>query len=69
MISESQAPGNIKFSWADEVLSTDTGDHICSLGANVAAAARIPFPAHRHFVVAAHRRVAAERENNSDLAP
>jgi hypothetical protein len=39
------------------------------LGADIAAAARIPFPAHRHFVVAAHKRVAAERDNNLDLGP
>jgi len=29
------------------------------LGADIAAAARIPFPAQWHSVVAAHRRVAA----------
>jgi hypothetical protein len=63
MISESKAPGIIKFSWADEALRTDTLYHTCSLGANIVAAARIPFPAHRQFVVAAHRRVAAERCN------
>ena len=35
----------------------------CPLGADVAAAARIPpFPAHRHSVVAARGLVAAERE-------
>jgi hypothetical protein len=38
-------------------------------GAEIAAAVRIPFPAHRHSVVAAHRRVAAERDNNTDLGP
>jgi hypothetical protein len=47
---------------ADEVLRSDTGYHTCLLGADIAAAARIPFPAHRHSVVAAHRRVAAERD-------
>ena len=45
-------------------MRSDTGYHTCPLGADIAAAARIPFPAHRHSVVAAHRRVAAERENN-----
>jgi hypothetical protein len=54
---------------ADEVLRRDTGYHTCPLGADIAAAARIPFPAHRHSVVAAHRRVAAERDNNLDLGP
>jgi hypothetical protein len=43
--------------------------HTCPLGADIAAAARIPFPAHRHSVVAAHRRVAAEGDNNTDLGP
>jgi len=45
-----------------QVLRSDTGYHTCPLGADIAAAARIPFPAHRHAAVAAHRRVAAERE-------
>jgi len=44
------------------VLRSDTWYHTCPLGADIAAAARIPFPAHRHSAVAAHRRVAAERE-------
>jgi hypothetical protein len=61
--SDPKAPGIIKFSKADEVLRGDTGYHTCPLGADIAAAARIPFPAHRHSVVAAHRWVAAERDN------
>ena len=67
MITGPNARGIIKFSYADEVLRRDTGYHTCPLGADIAAAARIPFPAHRHSVVAAHRRVAAERDNNLDL--
>jgi hypothetical protein len=31
----------------DEVLRRDTGYHTCPLGADIAAAARIPFTAHR----------------------
>ncbi len=71
MISDLKAPEIIKFSQADEVLRRDTGYHTCPLGADadIAAAARIPFPAHRHSVVAAHGRVAAERDNNTDLGP
>ena len=69
MISGPKAPGTIKFSQADEVLRRDTRYHTCPLGADIAAAARIPFPAHRHSVVAAHGRVAAERDNNTDLGP
>jgi len=69
VISDPKAPGIIKFSQADKVLRRDTGYHTCPLGADIAAAARIPFPAHRHFVVAAHGRVAAERDNNTDLGP
>ncbi len=69
MISGPKAPGTIKFSQADEVLRRETGYHTCRLGADVAAAARIPFPAIRHSVVAAHKRVAAERDNNLDLGP
>jgi hypothetical protein len=42
-----KAPGIIEFSQADEVLRRDTGYHTCPLGADVAAAARISFPAHR----------------------
>jgi site-specific DNA recombinase len=53
----------------DEVLRRDTGYHTCPLGAAIAAAARISFAAHRHSVVAAHRRVAAEGDNNTDLGP
>jgi len=68
VISDPKAPGIIKFSWVDEVLRKDTGYHTCPLGADITAAARIPFPAHRHSVVAAHRRV-AERDNNMDLGP
>src|SRR5712671_2633474 len=34
-----------KFSQANEVLRRETGYHTCPLGADVAAAARIPFPA------------------------
>ena len=33
----------------------------------IPAAARILFPAHRHSAVAAHRQVAAERDNNTEL--
>jgi hypothetical protein len=44
------------------VLRSDTWYHTCPLGADIAAAARIPFPAHRRSAVAAHRRVAAETE-------
>ena len=69
MISEPKAPGIIKFSYVDEVLRTDIGYHTCPLGADIAAAARILFPAHRHSVVAAHQRVAAERHDNMDLGP
>ena len=47
VISDPKAPGIIKFSQADEVLRRDTEYHTCPLGADVAAAARIPFPAHR----------------------
>jgi hypothetical protein len=67
MITGPNARGIIKFSYADEVLRRDTGYHTCPLGADIAAAARIPFPAYRHSVVAAHRRVAAERDNNLGL--
>ena len=35
----------------------------------IPAAARTLFPAHRHSAVAAHRRVAAERDNNTELGP
>ena len=52
---------------ADEVLRRDTGCHTSPLGADIAAAARFPFPAYRHSVVV--RRVAAERDNNTDLGP
>ena len=67
MISDSKASGIIKFSYMDEVLRTDIGYHTCPLGADIAAAARILFPAHRHSVVAAHRRVAGH--DNMDLGP
>jgi hypothetical protein len=69
VISDSKAPGIIKFSQANEVLRRETGYHTCPLGADVAAAARIPFPAHRHSVVAAHWPVAAERDNKKDFGP
>ena len=49
MITGPNARGIIKFSYADEVLRRDTGYHTCPLGADIAAAARIPFPAHRHL--------------------
>jgi len=52
-----------KFSQANEALRRETEYHTCPLGADVAAAARIPFTAHRHSVVAAHWPVAAERDN------
>jgi len=58
-----------KFSQANEVLRRETGYHTRPLGADVAAAARIPFPAHRHSVVAAHWPVAAERDNEKHLGP
>jgi hypothetical protein len=65
-----QAPGIIKFSWADEALRRDTRYHTCLLGADIAAAARIPFPAPSALCRGcAHRRVAAERDNNTDLGP
>ena len=64
-----KAPAIIEFSRADEVLRRDTGYHTCPLGADVAAAARISFPAHRHSVVAAHWPVAAERDNKKDFGP
>jgi hypothetical protein len=69
VISDPRRREFIKFSQADEVLRRDTGYHTCPLGADIAAAARIPFPAQWHSVVAAHRRVAAERDNNTDLGP
>jgi hypothetical protein len=70
MIFRPNGAGNHYFSQADEVLRRDTGYHACPLGADIiAAAARIPFLAHRHSVVAAHGRVAAERDNNTDLGP
>jgi hypothetical protein len=69
VISDPKAPGIIKFSQADEVLRRDTEYHTCPLGADVAAAARISFPAHPHSVVAAHWAIAAERDNNTDLGP
>jgi hypothetical protein len=69
VISDPKAPGIIKFSYGDEVLRSDTGYHTCPLGADIAAAARILFPAHRHSVVAAHQRIAAERHDNMDLGP
>ena len=40
--SDPQAPGIIKFSHANEVLRRETGYHTGPLGADVAAAARIP---------------------------
>jgi hypothetical protein len=85
VISDPKAPGIIKFSQADEglrrqpriikffqaneVLRRDTRYHTCPLGADVAAAARIPFPAHRHSVVDAHGPVVAERDNKKDFEP
>jgi hypothetical protein len=66
VISDSKAPGIITFSQVDEILRRDPGYHTCPLGEDIIAAARIPFPAHRYSVVAAHRRVAAERDNNTD---
>jgi hypothetical protein len=69
VISDPKASGIIKFSYVDEVLRTDIGYHTCPLGADIVAAACIPFPAHRHLVVAAHRRVAGERHDSMDLGP
>jgi hypothetical protein len=45
----------------------DPGYHTGPLSVDFAAADRIPLPAHRHPVVAAHRRIGAERDNNTDL--
>ena len=45
----------------------DTGYHTDPLSADFAATARIPFPAHRYSVVAAHGRIGAERDNNTDV--
>ena len=59
----------IKFFHANKVLRRDTGYHTCPLGADVAAAARIPFPARRHSVVAARGLVVAERDNKKDFEP
>jgi hypothetical protein len=53
----------------NEVLRRETGYHTCPLGADIAAAARIPFAAHRHSVVTAHWPVAAERGNKKDFGP
>ena len=62
--------GIIKFFQANEVLRRETGYHTCPLGADVAAAARIPScRAHRHSVVAAHGLVVAERDNKKDFEP
>ena len=69
MISDPKASGIIQFSYVDEVLRTDIGYHTCPLGADIAAAARILFPTHRHSVVTAHQRVAAERHDDMDLGP
>ena len=44
VISDPKAPGIIKFSQANEVLRRETGYCTCPLGADVAAAARIPPP-------------------------
>ena len=52
--------------------SVETANKIIELpagSADVAAVARIPFPAHRHCVVAAHWPVAAERDNKKDFGP
>ena len=68
MICDPKALGIIKFSYLDEVLRTDIGYHTCPLGADIAAAARIPFPAHRHSVVAA-QEVGAQSNNNTELGP
>ncbi len=59
----------IKFSQANEVLRRGIGYHTCPLGADVAAAVRIPFPAHRHSVVDAHGLVVAERDNKKEFEP
>jgi hypothetical protein len=42
VIFDPEASAIIKFSEADEVLRRETEYHICPLGADVAAAARIP---------------------------
>ena len=64
VLSDPMAPGIIKSGGR-----TDIGYHTCPLGADIAAAARSLFPAHRHSVVAAHQRGAAERHDNMDLGP
>ena len=69
VISDPKAPGIIKFSQANEVLRRETGYCTCPLGADVAAAARIPPPRPRHSVVAAHGLVVAERDNKKDFEP
>ena len=69
MISDPKASGIAKLFSGDEVLRREIGYHTCPLGADVGAAARIPFPAHRHSVVAAHWPVAAERDNKKDFGP
>ena len=69
VISDPKAPGIIRFTYADEVLRRDTGCHTSPLGADIAAAARISFPAHPHSVVAAHWPIAAERDNKKEFGP
>jgi hypothetical protein len=69
VISGAKAPGIIKFSQTNEALRRETGYHTCPLGADVAAAARLPFPAHRHSVVAAHGPAVADRDNKKDFEP
>ena len=64
VLSDPMAPGIIKSGGR-----TDIGYHTCPLGADIAAAARILFSAHRHSVVAAHQRGAAERHDNMDSGP
>ena len=64
VLSDPMAPGIIKSGGR-----TDIGYHTCPLGADIAAAARSLFPAHRHSVVAAHQRGAAERHDNMDSGP
>ena len=69
VISDPKAPGIIKLSQANEALRRETGYHYLPFGRGCRAAARSPFPAHRHSVMAAHVPVAAERDNKKDFEP
>jgi hypothetical protein len=60
-------PSLCTFLTGKRCMSRDTGYHTEPLSVDFAAAARIPLLAHRHSVVAAHGRIGAERDNNTDL--